>query len=302
MNISVIIPTYNNYFRLKKTLFSFKNLIIPYNVKWELLIVDNNSSDFTKRTIEEFINKLPIKYIFEPKQGISYAKNAGLQHAIGKLVIFTDDDVIPCENWLKTYWQEYLLEPNGLFWGGPVISDFEIPPLDMNLISLGPPSVKGLNWGEKKRELNLNEFFLGANWAAPTEVVKNIGGFNIELGLNAIPGKFFAGEETELMERLKNKGLKPTYIPDCSIRHFVPKSKMTIEHIAARAEATGRFSAEWVLSSSSVSIFGVPRWIWKKAITLWLKSKINKILNKNWHNEYISYRRIVGCIKQIKKI
>lgn len=302
MNISVILPTFNNCNRLQCTLNAFVNLEIPDGMEWELIVVDNNSTDFTKNVVGKFSGKLPVKYIFETKQGISHAKNAGLYNAIGKLIIFTDDDVTPCVSWLKIYWEEYLLNTNDLFWGGPVISDFEILPADMAIISLGPCSVKGLNWGENKKKLAANEFFIGANWAAPSQILKQIGGFNVELGLNASPGKVLIGEENDLMNRLQAKGLTPMYLPGCSIRHFVPKSKMTLEHIASRAEATGRLSADRVMEFSPVCILGVPRWILKKTITLWLKSKLKRLFNINWYADYIAYRQIVGCIKQLKKI
>jgi len=301
MNISVTLPTLNNFKRLSYTLDAFSNLVVPVGVEWELIVADNNSSDSTKKVVAKFFHKLPIKYIFEPNPGVSCARNACLCNAKGELIIFTDDDVIPCVNWLKLYWQEYLLDPNNLFWGGPVFSDFEIPPMDMALISLGPCSVKGLNWGNDKKVLGANEYFIGANWAAPSRAIKMVGGFNEQLGLNASLKKVIIGEENDLMNRLQAIGLKPMYIPSCSIQHFVPKSKMTLEHIASRAEASGRFSVDWALESSPVRILGVPRWMWKKTILFFLKSKLKKLVNKNWTADYVLYRQLLGCIKKIRE-
>lgn len=299
MNISVVMPTFNNFKRLEKTLNSFTKLHVPSYMSWELIVVDNNSNDLTKDIIKKYQNELPIKYVFEPQQGTSNAKNAGLSSAKGELIVCTDDDICPCENWLCIYWQEYFNNPKGFFWGGPVVSDFEVPPVDMHLISLGPPSVRGLDWGSKKRALESGEFFIGANWAVPASVLNEVGGYNPQLGLNPGLGKVLVGEENDLMDRLQMIGMTPMYLPDASVKHFVPRSKMTINHIADRAEATGRFSAEWVSKSSSVRFFGVPRWIWRKLITCRMKAMFMRLLRKSWYCEYVEYKKLLGCVKQI---
>ena len=73
----------------------------------------------------------------------------------------------------------------------------------MEMIELGPASVKGLNWGETRKELAREEFFIGANWAAPSEILKQTGGFNTDIGLNPSLGIVLVGEETDLMKRLQ---------------------------------------------------------------------------------------------------
>lgn len=302
MDVSVIIPTYNNCSRLNLTLTAFTGLDFHPDISWELIVVDNNSNDSTKKTIESYSGVLPIKYVSESNQGISNAKNAGLKKASGQLVIFTDDDVRPCKDWILVYWREYKLNPVGYFWGGPVVSEFEAPPIDWALIQLAPPSVKGLHWGNYKRKLTPREFFIGANWAVPLRIVKGIGGFNIKMGLNPLSGKVLVGEESDLMNRLQTIGLRPLYLPGASIKHFVPKMKMTLDHIASRTEASGRFLADKALNTPSVCFQGVPRWIYKQAFVFLLKSKIKRILLMHWHLDYLSYRRLVGCIKQIKNL
>lgn len=299
MDVSVIIPTYNNCNRLNITLETFTELETPSDVLWELIVVNNNSNDSTKEVVCSFTDKLPIKYVEELKQGISMAQNTGLRNSSGELIIFTDDDVKPCKNWIQLYWQEYKINSKKYFFGGPIVSDFEETPLDMELIRLGPPSIKGLDWGKTKKELKAGESFIGPNWAAPSHIVKEIGGFNTEMGLNASSDKVSVGDETDLMERLISKGLTPLYLPEASIKHFVPKSKMTLEHIASRTEATGRYFADRKLEMTSVCFFGVPRWIYRQEFEYWLKFKIKKLFFKRWYKDYLAYRHLLGCRKQI---
>ncbi|MDY0222954.1 MAG: glycosyltransferase [Desulfobacterium sp.] len=299
MDVSVIIPTYNNCNRLNITLEAFTKLETLSDILWELIVVNNNSNDSTKEVVCSFTDKLRIKYVEELEQGISIAKNTGLRNSSGELIIFTDDDVKPCKNWIQLYWQEYQRNPKGYFFGGPIVSDFEVTPLDMDLIRLGPASVKGLNYGKIKKELETDEFFVSANWAAPSEVVKEIGGFNTEMGLNASTDKVSVGEETDLMERLISKGLTPFYLPEASIKHFVPKSKMTLEHIASRTEASGRYLVDKELEITSGYFFGVPRWIYRQLFEYWLKIQIKKLFFKSWYKDYLAYRHLLGCRKQI---
>src|SRR5689334_18641740 len=88
MNVSVIICTYNRCDHLRRTLETFCGLKLPANVSWEVLLIDNNSNDRTREACENFGAKLPIRYIFEPRQGKSFALNHGIQEAKNDLLLF----------------------------------------------------------------------------------------------------------------------------------------------------------------------------------------------------------------------
>ncbi|RYG19946.1 MAG: glycosyltransferase family 2 protein, partial [Chitinophagaceae bacterium] len=106
--ISIVICTYNNSKSLGETLESFiaqKNYDAE---KMELLIIDNNSSDDTKDIVQAMIPRIACKthYIFEEKQGLSNARNAGINNAMGEYILFTDDDAELPDNWLQKYAQQ----------------------------------------------------------------------------------------------------------------------------------------------------------------------------------------------------
>ena len=303
MNLSVILCTWNNSSRLEITLKNFLEIEVPHAMTWELVVVNNNSTDLTNETVQYFTHRLPIKYVEENNQGLSYARNAGLRAATGDLIIFTDDDVKPCKDWLRIYWEAYQKNPDDYFWGGPIESEFEEPPPDMELIRLGPCSVKGLDWGTQHKILNLDggEYFIAANWGCPAKALSVVGEFDVHLGLNPSSNKVLVGEENNLMNRLVIGGLNPLYLPDAKIQHFVPKSKVTLEHIAVRKEATGYISAESLICNHDVQLFGVPRWLIFKCFSFWFKFFFNRCLFREWHSYYLEYRFLVGCIKGIKK-
>lgn len=97
LKISVIIPTYNRAEMLKGALFS---LMKQARIPDEVVVVNNNSSDNTPEVVADFKDKLNIKYLIEPTQGTSTARNTGIKNASGEIIVFLDDDCVADENWL----------------------------------------------------------------------------------------------------------------------------------------------------------------------------------------------------------
>src|ERR1044072_5063366 len=106
MRFSVIIATYNRAEELGKTLESLKGL--ESSGPWEVIIVDNNSSDNTREVVLERVESypVPLRYIMEKEQGRSAALNAGIRVAQGELLAVADDDVRVEPHWLKTVERE----------------------------------------------------------------------------------------------------------------------------------------------------------------------------------------------------
>ena len=99
----MILCTYNRRQSLAKTLESLTASALPGWIGWEVLVVDNNSSDQTRETAEDFCRRYPgrFRYLFEPQQGKSYALNTGIREARGEVLAFTDDDVTIEPTWLQ---------------------------------------------------------------------------------------------------------------------------------------------------------------------------------------------------------
>jgi glycosyltransferase involved in cell wall biosynthesis len=100
-DVSVIICTRNNADSLAETLCAFGRIQMPEALKFELIVVDNASNDGTACVVREADPSIGAKYVREPAKGLSSARNAGLKTAKGEVILFTDDDVIPCEDWLE---------------------------------------------------------------------------------------------------------------------------------------------------------------------------------------------------------
>src|SRR5215472_12967431 len=102
-SVTVVVCTYNRCRDLAVALESIAASEMPSSVWWEVLVVDNNSTDETRDVVHAFCerNADRFRYIFEPKQGLSHARNAGIANSYGEVLAFTDDDVTVSPAWLR---------------------------------------------------------------------------------------------------------------------------------------------------------------------------------------------------------
>lgn len=114
IKLTVIIPTYNRSHMICDALDSLCRQDLPAD-DFEVLVVDNNSQDTTKRVVEQYISNQSehnIRYIFESRQGDYFARNRGAEEAKGRYLVFTDDDALFDINYLSTILNLFETYPN----------------------------------------------------------------------------------------------------------------------------------------------------------------------------------------------
>ena len=319
MHISIILSTWNNCHRLSKTLNAITQCVVPADIRWQIVVVNNNCTDQTSQIVKNFKQKLPIAYVEEPRQGLSRAKNAGLKVATGQLLIFTDDDICPSKYWIATYWTAYQRRPEGYYFGGPMDCEYESGIPGDEFLAAASYSITGFDWGPTDKILSDGEFFLSANWACPANYVESIGGYNENLGLDPTLGVRRVGEEVDLMERLQETGLQAWYLSRCRVIHFIPEAKCNAQHIGDNAQAHGVYSVQsksqslflyrrpemkpWC-SDGAISIRGVPLLLCVKSMLLMLQWCFAKLKGRGGYHEYTALRfcigRILGCREQYR--
>ncbi|MFD1909539.1 glycosyltransferase family 2 protein [Paenibacillus rhizoplanae] len=123
--ISIIICTYNRSALLVKTLHSLLPLENLHQA--EIIVVDNQSTDDTAAAIKGFIgtygDDMDIRYLLEPVQGLSAARNTGILASKSQLIAFLDDDAIPCRTWITTIVSTFAARPEVMAMGGKNRSD-----------------------------------------------------------------------------------------------------------------------------------------------------------------------------------
>ncbi|MEI6033656.1 MAG: glycosyltransferase [Verrucomicrobiae bacterium] len=222
--ITIAICTYNRCGSLRTTLASFAACEVPAGLEWEMLLVDNASTDATPAVAREFDGALPLRYIFEPKQGLSHARNRAVAEASGSgLLLFTDDDILVERSWIEAYHAAASRHPEADFFGGRVIPHF----------SEGRPS-----WLLDER-MDLLDGFYGCYDLGP-EMREIIGGDILPIGgsmgfrqscfsgsqrfrtdLGVIGRGMGRGEETEFLGRLVRDGKRGLYVARARCHHGV---------------------------------------------------------------------------------
>src|SRR6185437_14586745 len=127
MDVTVAICTYNRARSLERALESIARMTVPSKTNWELVVVNNNCTDETDRIIEKFATMLPLRREFEPRMGLSNARNRAIEAARGAYIVWTDDDVIVDRNWLDAYLEGFRRWPDGAIFGGKILPRFEEP-------------------------------------------------------------------------------------------------------------------------------------------------------------------------------
>ena len=122
LDVTVAICTWNRRALLESTLASLTELAVPADASWELVIVDNGSSDDTAGLVSQWTDKhvLPLRYVHEPNLGLSNARNRAIRERRSDWVLFTDDDVILDRNWLAGFLESRRRHPMAGAIGGRV--------------------------------------------------------------------------------------------------------------------------------------------------------------------------------------
>jgi glycosyltransferase involved in cell wall biosynthesis len=232
MNVSLVICTYNRCAMLLKTLESVAASEMPPSVDWEVVVVDNNSVDQTRAAVEEFAARHPgcFRYVFETKQGLSNARNAGILAARGEVVAFTDDDVIVDAAWLQNL-------TRCLFDGAWAGSGGRVLPLQSVVLprwlSLdGPYALGGVVaalFDEGQEPKKLRESPYGANMAFRKEVFERHGYFRPDLGRR--PGSLISNEDTEFGKRLTAAGERLSYQPSAIVYHPILEERLNKKYV-----------------------------------------------------------------------
>lgn len=206
---SVIVCSFNRMDALRRFLDHLAESTSGIELEWELVVVDNASTDDTPAVVEEFAERLPVRYLLEPRQGKSHALNRGIRNAAAKILVFTDDDALPAPDWLTQVTREFAEDPELGMLGGRVElhDERDIP---KSIRTSRDRKVAESAWESLAMAI-------GCNLAMRRGVFEAIGGFEPELG----PGspRSLVGEDCEYVYRAWRRGFKVVYSPDVLVHH-----------------------------------------------------------------------------------
>jgi glycosyltransferase involved in cell wall biosynthesis len=245
MFVSIIIPTLNRSFFLDKTINSILSLNKNHR-GYEIIIVDNGSSDDTKLICEKYTSAYQhVQYHLDSEPGLLTGRHRGAKEARGEILTFIDDDVLVSPTWLDTI-KEVMDTGRGFsFLTGPSLPFYESFPPDWLTYfwSKNADGGKMCEWlslldlGSKPLTISPN-YVWGLNFTVKKSVFLQLGGFHPD----NIPFNYqmFQGDgETGLTLKAAAAGFKALYHPAAMIYHQVPTSRLSYEYFDKRAYYQG---------------------------------------------------------------
>lgn len=273
LSATVLTCTYNRASLLRETLSSLSAMRSAR--PWDVLIVDNNSTDDTRAAVESFIPTFPVPlaYLFEPKQGKSHALNAGLRQTRADVVALTDDDVRLTAGWLDAACAPFEESPDIWYSGGPVRPIWDTTPPSWFDHSRGDlwGTLAILDYGPDPFVFEERDRVpVGANMAVRRGLIDRIGAFHPELGRRGV--SLLGQEQAEFLARARATGTRGLYAPAMEVHHHVPAERLTRRYFrrwwhwkgVSRALVDAMHGqTELGLDLDGVPyLAGVPRFIW----------------------------------------
>jgi L-malate glycosyltransferase len=228
--------TYNGDSTLPEVLTAYTKLEQPAK-GWRLVIVDNGSTEATRRVIDTYASQLPLTCLVEPRPGKNAALNTALSAIAGDLVVLTDDDIVPRSDWLCRFRHTADTQPEFHVFGGHIVPRWPATPAPWLLASVPLGPAFGVSPSLPTGPVAAN-FVFGGNMAVRADVFSR--GFRFDASIGPRPGQYAQGSEAELTRRLASAGYRAWYCQEAVAEHIVRPYQLTKPWLAKRAQRYGR--------------------------------------------------------------
>ncbi|MCR4660240.1 MAG: glycosyltransferase family 2 protein [Bacteroidales bacterium] len=227
--LSVIICTYNRGRYIYNVL---QSIAIGSWQDYEIVLVNNNSTDNTDSECRRFCSDYPdvrFNYYHEPNQGLSYARNCGINNAKGDVLVYVDDDALVNPEYLATYAAFFAAHPEAQAAGGPILPQYDGCEEPDWMSHYTRQLITGrLYLGEHEREFPRDAYPGGGNAAYRSEVFQRVGLFNVELGRKG--NSLIGAEEKDIFDKMTSLGMRFYYLPTAILYHLIPPHKLTQDY------------------------------------------------------------------------
>jgi glycosyltransferase involved in cell wall biosynthesis len=235
--ITVIICTRDRAASLRRALESLVVAAGGVTREWELLVVDNGSSDETPKVTASFADRLPLRRVFEGQAGLSNARNAGVRESRGEYIVWTDDDVVVDPDWLSAWTAGIEDRPDCAVFGGRALPVYEEPVQqwfvenEQHLRSL--LAVRdSCEW----REVDSRRLPYGLNYAIRAREQRR---HPYDPALGVAPGRRLGGEEVAVIREILATGGRGCWVWGATVRHMIPASRQSVAYIRQYYRADG---------------------------------------------------------------
>ena len=238
--LSIVVCTYNRDKYLYGALKCIAENGFPAEA-YEIILVNNMSTDNTEAECKRFQSDYPnvdFRYFVETNQGLSYARNRGIEESRGDTLLFLDDDSYIQKDHLANLQKQLDTYPDTDAFGGKIDPVFETGEAPKWLSKWNYSWVSAIDMGDKVCQFKSKAFPIGANMGIKKAMLDKIGVFNTQLGRSK--KNLMGGEEKDIFERIRQQGGNIYYFPDVVVQHVIPPSRTTKDYVKRLGEGVGR--------------------------------------------------------------
>jgi glycosyltransferase involved in cell wall biosynthesis len=255
MNVTVAICTYNRAALLRQALAGMVQQDYPRGT-YEILVVDNNSSDDTHAVVASFAGSpTPPRTVVETRQGANFARNRALVEARGEIIVYADDDILVAPSWLRLLVAPFFDASHPRI--GAIAG--EVLPVFPN----GCPDWVGGFHGPQALRMDTGPIAptrvpMSANLAFRRTVLRELGGFDTALTREG--GALFSADENVIMRKLHGAGYEVWFVPEARVQHQMPANRTTFRYVAKHAFGSARSRVVDRATQSGAKAYLIARW------------------------------------------
>jgi glycosyltransferase involved in cell wall biosynthesis len=278
--LTVVMATFNGERTLPTVLSAYEALFEPAG-GWNLVVVDNDSSDGTPDVLSRFSSVLPMTVLKCCARGKNRALNFGLQAVKGDLVVFTDDDAVPRRNWLQELRHAADHQVEFDLFGGTILPRWERTPEQWHLHWVQQGPVYTLTDPNQPEGPMPARNAWGPNMAVRARVFE--AGHRFEESIGPMAGvSYRMGSETEFTRRMESAGFRAWFVPAAIVEHMIRSFQMERQWVLARATRYGKGlcyrNADELLSGARFQV--LPRHQWRKIAETAVQLMIAKLFRR----------------------
>lgn len=314
--ISIVICCHNSSQRLSTTLAHLAQQHTPSHIPWEIIVVDNASTDNTAQVAQNYLigrTSTPLRVVCEPQPGLIFARQRGFREAQYEFVNFIDDDNWVASNWVETIYRVMLEHPEAGACGGKseAVAEVDLPvwlKRHEGKYAIG-------NQAEASCDVTWTRGYL---WGAGLTIRKSAWEFLISNGFSPlltgrIGGRLAAGDDSEICLALRLAGWKLWYDERLEIQHYLSAARLRWDYLKRLVRGFGASSVllsvyKMILVKNVNTLRGRTGkiWLWK------LRSKLQSLIQLEY-DRLLKYtdddmdlelkrQELIGGVQELLKI
>ena len=275
-DITIAIPTYNGAERLPKLLEHLRIQTQTEPIRWEILVVDNNSQDHTAAVVQDYARQwlpnVPLRYAFEPRQGAAFARQTAVKSAAGELIGFLDDDNLPANNRDAEAVDFSRRYPQAGAFGGRIDGNYEVPPPEgferiKNFLAIRNHGSEVMAFEPDKLQLPpaASLVIRRQAWLDSVPPQPTLGG--------KVAGLFVQGDDYEPLLYLHKHQWQILYDPALQTVHQIPPQRFERSYLLMLAKGCGLATCQLSLMTANP---------WRKPVIV-VRTCLGSLKRLGWH-------------------